>query len=169
MLQNHLIYRLIIINAAFIAATTWALAQGYVAPMFIEDTTRICFIILAVFIVGMVSLFNRATKVTSILNGIKSGEPAKIDGQKFLAKGLHISSIANWLLQLGLLGTVIGIAMSAGAVSSGDLSNAGGAKEMVASLMLVIKAALYACPDPLLPHLESIQNRSMIPTTEQPA
>jgi cadmium resistance protein CadD (predicted permease) len=119
MFHNHLLYRLVIINACASAAVVAAIAKGYVLPVFASDTTNISYAILALFVLGLASTLNRAMKVSAAINGMKQGhgvDPLK--AAKMSIKNDHINDIAKWLAYLGLLGTIIGfkIAVAGSAV-----------------------------------------------------
>lgn len=108
MFNNHLMYRLIVLNGCAIAALAWAWGQGYLS--YIEkDGSRISLAIIALFCVGMASLIIRAVKVTRVLNGNKHGTSYDINAVKFLAKGDHIDTISGLLVSLGFFGTVVGL------------------------------------------------------------
>lgn len=108
MFHNHLIYRLLISNACAGAGLIWAWSQGYLDYM-ASDTSRISYAILALFGIGMVSLFIRAIKVSWALNAIKAGGRLDINEVKFTAKGNHIQFIAYACQALGFFGTVVGL------------------------------------------------------------
>lgn len=126
-LRNLLLYRLAITNTCGFSLLAWAWSKGYVAPVFATDTTMLSYVIAGLFTVGLASTFIRAKKVSDEINARKSGafrgiaitymrrKAAKMD-----IKNTHIGDIANWLVELGLLGTVIGFYIAMGGKFTGD-------------------------------------------------
>jgi hypothetical protein len=111
MFRNHLIYRIVIFDACAVAALIWGLLAGHVWPMFATDTSGICMMIVAVFLLGKTSLFARCVKVSSAKNGQKSGEKLRLKPDSFMAKSEHLSDMVEAVAILGLVGTLIGLAM----------------------------------------------------------
>lgn len=114
MLSNLLLFRLAIVNTIGAAATFYAFQRGYVHELFTTDTTNISYAIAGLFVVGLLSTFNRAWKVSTAINEWRKlpipvgmtrlrEKAAKMD-----IKNDHINDIAKWLAYLGLLGTIIG-------------------------------------------------------------
>jgi hypothetical protein len=111
MFRNHLLYRIIIFDACAVAALIWGGMAGLVWPMFEMDTSRISFVIVAVFLIGKASLFGRCAKVSGAKNGQKAGEKLRLKPDSFMAKSEHLSDMVEAVAILGLVGTLIGLAM----------------------------------------------------------
>lgn len=111
MLDNLLIYRLILVNLAGAAIVAWAWVMGFVEPMFATDITGISWMVVALFVFGVVAVFRRALRVSRWLNGLKQGITPQVDTVKLLAKADHIGDIIEACAILGFLGTLIGLAM----------------------------------------------------------
>jgi hypothetical protein len=111
MFKNHLLYRLIIFDACAIAALVWGTVAGFVWPMFSTDTSRISVLIVVVFLAGKVSLFGRCAKVSAAKNSQKAGEKLRLKPDSFMAKSEHLSDMVEAVAILGLVGTLIGLAM----------------------------------------------------------
>jgi hypothetical protein len=119
--KNHLLYRLIIFDACALAALVWGVMAGVVWPMFATDTSGICMMIVAVFLLGKASLLGRCVKVSRVLNRLKPGGKngvnfvpgpfERINADKFHAKQEHLSDMVEAVAILGLVGTLIGLAM----------------------------------------------------------
>lgn len=118
MLSNLLLFRLIIVNTCGAVALAYAYQRGFVGMVFEADSSRICYAIAALFAVGMISVFQRALKVSTAMNAIKAGKRPDIDGIKFMAKGDHITDIAQWLAVLGLIGTIVGFIAALSGISA---------------------------------------------------
>jgi len=130
-------YRFLIFNclAFALAAALWI--NGFVAPV-IEGGAPITWGILALFAVGWGWCVKEVVVVASELNANDdSGAQPAIDAEaaKDTAKVAWLSSVAEWLVALGLLGTVIGFAHALEAVDSTTLGSADGAQQAVATLM----------------------------------
>lgn len=138
MLTNLLLYRLLIWNAIGLSAVVWAWINGYVQVLFKGETTGIGYLMVAVFLVGLVSLCARAVKVSKGLNSLKTG--ALIDPSKFAIKNGHIGHIAVWLVTLGLIGNMFGFAH---AVEGMDVSSATEALASVSVMIAGMKIAFY--------------------------
>lgn len=116
MLSNLLLFRLIIVNTVGAAATFYAWQRGYVHELFTTDTTNISYAIAALFVVGLLSTFNRAIKVGASINEWKAltvigGSSTKVRNKaaKLAIKNAHIWHIVRLLTGLGLFGTVVGL------------------------------------------------------------
>lgn len=138
MLNNLLIYKLVILNALALAGLVCAWHLGLVQMVYAADSSYICYGITALFAVGLASVFQRALKVSHTLNAIKTDEHPFINGAKFTAKGDHIADIAQWLAVLGLTGTVVGFIMALN-----DINVDGDPKAMVAQLIGGMAVAFY--------------------------
>lgn len=139
MLRNLLVYRLILLNAAGGAFVTWAYLQGYIATLFAGETTGIGYGIVALFVVGLVALAQRAYKVSMALNSLKGG--VVVDGSKFTAKNAYIGDIAVWLVTMGLLGNIVGFAV---AIEGLDLTGGtDAALQAIGQMLSGMKVAFY--------------------------
>lgn len=120
-MRNHLIYRLVIVNTVGAVLAYAAHASGMIAPIIRTDASHLSIVIVALFIAGLASTFTRAVKVGAAMNGRKSWyytDRRKV--AKMAAKNEHIGDVSNWLMTLGLLGTVIGFMMAMGGIEAGN-------------------------------------------------
>jgi hypothetical protein len=148
--SNHLVYKLVILNACGAAGVVWGYSQGYVQTLFQGDTTGIGYGIVALFAVGLAAVAERSYKVGKALNALKTwhatieagGFPGKKpDGSKFTAKQAYIGDIAVWLVTLGLIGNIVGFAI---AISNLDLSGgADAALQAIGQMVAGMKIAFY--------------------------
>jgi hypothetical protein len=143
MLNNLLIYRFVIVNALLVAFTALLWWNGLAAPIFITDASHITKIITVLFLLGWASTAWEIWRTSGRLNLAKLSGPTPCkpaERDKALAKLAWLDDIGNWLVSLGLLGTVIGfwIALPDGGVSV----DAKGAQTAVSSLMAGMRTAL---------------------------
>jgi hypothetical protein len=143
MLNNLLVYRLIVVNACAAAMLFWAWAQGHIQTVILGDDTKITYAIIALFAAGMWSILARAYRVTLALNTLKRGGTNRINPEKFVAKGDHIDEIATWLVTLGLIGTVVGFIIALSAMSGGNLVTAQGVQQMIGKMTAGMQVAIY--------------------------
>jgi hypothetical protein len=123
MLSHLLLYRMTLVNTAGCALALWAYAEGYVAPVFAQDTSRMSFAILALFAVGIASAYVRGWKVSAAKDAHKTGMSRvwlERRAAKMASKNEHVGDIANWLFTLGMLGTVVGFYVSLDNFVGGD-------------------------------------------------
>ena len=143
MLNNLLVYRLIVVNACAAAMLFWAWAQGHIQTVVLGDESNISYAIIALFLVGMFSIVARSYRVAKALNTLKRGGAEKINPEKFVAKGDHIDEIATWLVTLGLIGTVVGFIIALSAMSGGNLTTAQGVQQMIGDMTAGMQVAIY--------------------------
>ncbi len=158
MLKNLLLYRVILTNGLAAAACIWAYFAGYLLQVFERDVSHIGLIIVAVFLVGIVSVFVRSYKITKAKNELDAGQPVdKLKAFKMPAKNLHIYKIAEYLATLGLIGNALGffIALSG---ASGDPSQM--SEALIAGMSVAFGATLVGSITGLLMWI----NFSMIET-----
>ena len=133
-MSNLLLYRFILTNTllACLAVTLWL--QGYVWPV-IEGGAPITYGILALFAVGWIWCLKEVLVISSALNwndtnGARPASGAEAD--KDVAKTEWLSSVGEWLVGLGLIGTVVGMAMALAGLPA--VTDADGALRAVAHL-----------------------------------
>jgi hypothetical protein len=145
MLSNLLMYRFLIFNSlmfALVIALAW---NGVLGPLYANDQSGLTIAITVLFAVGWVWSLKETAVVSLELNSSKSNGPepacyAKRD--KDVAKTEWLTSISEWLVALGLLGTVIGFSIALSGIDQGSVANATGAQGAVASLMNGMRVAL---------------------------
>lgn len=145
MLKSLLLYRLIIINAVGVVLLAFAWQRGLVSEVMTGDTTGLVYVMTGLFGLFLVSLFIRASKVSSILNRSKADgfAPRPENKTKFLAKQAHLDEIPGWLVTLGLLGTVIGMSMAIFGIDQSSLGSPEGVKKVASGLIAGMQVALY--------------------------
>jgi hypothetical protein len=144
MLTNLLIYRFILVNTLLFALTMALWWNGYLAPIFQTDLSHVTFAIAALFAVGWFGTAREIVVASRQLNAAKSGPtPAReSERDKDLAKVEWLASVSEWLVGLGLVGTVIGFIIALSSVDQSALLQASGAQSAVATLMSGMRTAL---------------------------
>ncbi len=144
-MHNLLLYRFILANtllAALAAALAWS---GHLLPVFEQDQSRITLAIAALFLVGWGWTLKQLIAVSCCLNrakqlGYRPATPAESD--KALLKLEWLDELSEWLVALGLLGTVIGFAMAISDIDQTSVTQAAGARDAVAALIAGMRVAL---------------------------
>lgn len=149
MLKNLLIFRLVVLNVFGLAALIWAWFAGHIQTLIDGDVSGILYMLIALFSVGMFSLFSRALKVTRGMNELKSitigGRTKFVNSVKFLERGEHISDIAIWLVRIGLIGNVVGfaIALHSAGTNADALVTGDGLLKLMVQMMDGMRVAFY--------------------------
>jgi hypothetical protein len=144
-MRNLLLYRFILANSLFAALTAALAWSGHVLPVFETDQSRITLAIAALFLVGWGWTLKQLIAVSGALNlskahGYRAASPAVADKAKLKVEWLD--EISEWLVALGLLGTVIGFAMALSGVDQTSITQAAGARDAVAALIAGMRVAL---------------------------
>ena len=142
---NLLLYRFIIFNFLMfsgVAALVWA---GYLIPIFETDQSRLTFGIVGLFAVGWCWCLREVWIVSGSLNRSKALDyraATASEAEKALLKIEWLEDVSEWLVGLGLLGTVIGFSIALSGVDQDSVTGASGAQNAVAHLMQGMRIAL---------------------------
>lgn len=139
MLNNLLIYRVMVLNLVIFCGVVWALANGYIQILFEGETTGIGYAMVLVAAVAFAAFLVRVWKTSKAMNDVKAG--VWVDVRKFSIKSSFVGSVAVWLVTLGLIGNILGFSI---AVESLDLT--GGTDAALAAISGMIagmKVAFY--------------------------
>lgn len=144
-MRSLLVYRFILANTLFAALAAALAWSGHLLPVFETDQSRITLAIAALFLVGWGSTLKQLIAVSVCLNrskqlGYRPASPAA--GDKAMLKVEWLDEISEWLVALGLLGTVVGFSMALSGVDQTALTQASGAQNAVAALMQGMRVAL---------------------------
>ncbi len=144
MLHNLLIYRFLIINLLALLGGMIAWDRGWLLPIYANDFTYITFGISGLFIVSWLTTFRRIIRVATELNLAKVSVRVinKPIARKAWAKIEWLRDVNNWLVGLGLLGTIIGFKYALSGVDSGSLATAEGVSNAIGPLMEGMRIAL---------------------------
>ena len=144
-MRNLLLYRFILANAlgaTLAGAFAWS---GQLLPLFETDQSRLTFAIAALFLIGWGWTLKEVIAVSASLNrckalGYRPASAAQAD--KAGLKVEWLEAVADWLVELGLLGTVIGFSLALSGIDQTSLTQASGAQDAVAALMQGMRVAL---------------------------
>jgi hypothetical protein len=128
-------------DPAGVAAVRW---NGYLAPVFQTDLSHVTFAIAALFVLGWLGMAKEIFIASRQLNLAKAApQPAgEAERDKDLAKVEWLASVSEWLVGLGLVGTVIGFIIALSSVDQSTLLQTSGAQSAVATLMAGMRTAL---------------------------
>jgi MotA/TolQ/ExbB proton channel family len=162
-----LLLRFILANVIALALIGAAVGQGWVGAILAADQGGLCRAIVAVFVVGLVWSGQRAVQLSRGLNELErfvkipgARAPAYLDAvagrgadsRAILASSLRlklasriapIRHVANSLVLLGLIGTVVGFIIALSGVRPEVVSDVGAIGPMVSTLIGGMSVALY--------------------------
>lgn len=144
MLENLLLYRLIIVNLLGLLLVGYAQFNGWNEAIIAGDHTGIVWIVIAFFVVFQVSLWIRAGKVSRGLNALKRGEVPDIDAAKVAEKGAHLEDMIGWMLLIGLVGNVLGIMLSIDNANLGGGDTAAAIEGLLGSMDVAFGATIVS-------------------------
>ena len=145
MLTSLLIYRFVLANMLGVALCMALAWSGHLVPVFAADQSRVTFAISGLFLVGLAWTLKEAVCVSRGLNRSKAQgyRPASVaDAEKAMLKVEWLESVPEWLVGLGLLGTVIGFSVALSGIDQDSVMQATGAQNAVAALMSGMRVAL---------------------------
>jgi hypothetical protein len=162
-----LVMRFGVLNTALLALVAAAWLQGWLDAMIATDTYHVVKIIALVFLAGMQQCAARVAQLSGELNGLARGFPAPgsraaaylalVRDAEAGSRGLHAGNlrlklatrlgnvryIANLLVLLGLIGTVLGFIVALSGISPSTVSDVNAIGPMVSSLLSGMAIALY--------------------------
>lgn len=165
--HHLLLLRFTIINMVGIALMGVAYVHGYVALALNADPTGLTFVIFGVFLVGLAFSCDRAVKISRDLNDVQEFDPLRSteaasylvkmrgkgnDSRGLLAGAMRMTlshrvsivrHVANNLVILGLVGTVIGFIIALSGVDPKSAADFDSISPMVSTLIRGMSTALY--------------------------
>lgn len=143
--------RFLIMNAAGFAAALAAWRSGWIDRIIDGDQSHIIYLLFATFAVGVVLSGWRVWKIAAGLDRVKSGEihyhGRPVDHRalelKLFGRISHIRHLANSLMLLGLIGTVLGLIQALTSLNGSSIGDAGAAARVIAGLVAGMGTALY--------------------------
>lgn len=188
MYRYLLLFRFLLLNAACFGVLGGAWLQGWLDAMLESSARLMCLGIFATFLLGFAVCALKVVRTSLELNQVRGGRPAPgsraaahldrfpggpADDRRIAADLLrfrmasHISivgHIANTLVFLGLIGTVIGFIVALSSVEPGVTGNVRRIAPMVASLIDGMGIALYTTLVGAVLHVWLIVNHRMLAT-----
>ncbi|HYG89624.1 MAG TPA: MotA/TolQ/ExbB proton channel family protein [Azospirillum sp.] len=148
------------INLFGLAGLALAWINGWVAVVVETDTSYICFMIFVLFLIGVAATAWRIMKLTAELDCIERGEGGRLDHYRralatagsnatrslelrLFGRITFIRQIANALVMLGLIGTVVGFVIALNGVSTNAVQDANSISGMVGNMIRGMGVALY--------------------------
>jgi biopolymer transport protein ExbB/TolQ len=166
--RTYLLFlRFIVLNIAALAMIVYVWMRGWVSEMVERDVTQISLLIIGVFICGWLICTWKILRCSQEMNAIaKTGigtlarsqwyaeliDQASGDSRTAIAECLRsrlysrisvVRLIANNLIILGLIGTVIGFIISLGGVDAERVADVASVAPMVSTLIQGMSVALY--------------------------
>jgi hypothetical protein len=144
-MRNLLVYRFILANALAATLAAAFARSGHLLPVFETDQSRLTFAITALFLIGWGWTLKEVIAVSGGLNRSKrlGYRPASAaEGDKAVLKVEWLEAVSEWLVALGLLGTIIGFSLALSGIDENSVAHASGAKDAVAALMQGMRVAL---------------------------
>ncbi len=162
-----LVLRFVLVNLLGLVLTASAYFQGWLQGLFDKYTWSLSLIIVAVFLYGLVICGLKIWQTSLALNEIRAGKPsagsraaeyiAAIAGQSAEDRSILVSilrmkishrvsivrQVANSLVFLGLIGTVIGFIIALSGVDAKTVSDVNSISTMVGTLISGMSLALY--------------------------
>ncbi len=159
-MNNYLLWsRFAALNLAGMAGLALAYVNGWVGMVIAADASRITVVIAALFLFGLIATGIRVHKVTRELDHISKGSGGRLDSYRkalecgsdanralelrLFSRIAYIRHIANVLVLLGLIGTVVGFIMALSGVSAEAAADVGRIGPMVANLISGMAVALF--------------------------
>lgn len=145
MLSHLLLYRFLLVNLVGFLGLGLAWNQGMIDLVFLQDHSRITWLIAAMFTVGWLGTVRRCWSVSRALDRIKLGKYWTMttgDREKVWAKIEWMRDMTGWLVTVGLIGTVIGFTVALSAIDPDSLGAVSGVSASIATLMAGMKIAL---------------------------
>ena len=188
MYRYLLLFRFLLLNAACFGVLGGAWLQGWLDAMLVSSARLMCLGIFATFLLGFAVCALKVARTSLELNQVRDGRPApssraagylerfpggRADDRRIAADLLrfrmasHISivgHVANTLVFLGLIGTVIGFIVALSSVEPGVTGNVRQIAPMVASLIDGMGIALYTTLVGAVLHVWLIVNHRMLAT-----
>jgi hypothetical protein len=166
-IKHRLFLRFLSINAAGAALLGAAWLHGWIDPIIAGDSTGLTSLIAAVFLAGLILCGKKVWRVSTELDRLTWSEPpnsswvgayrVQVKGaggatRQIAAAGLRlgmasyispIRHIANSLVLLGLIGTVVGFIIALSGVDPDTVSDVSAISPMVSTLLSGMAVALY--------------------------
>ena len=150
--RSELLLRFILLNLLAIAMLGAAALEGYVNTVLQADQTGLSVLIFAVFVVGLIISVKRAWQISQEIDELTHPGTLTLDSGKTSQGALRlrlsqriasVRHIANTLVLLGLIGTVLGFIIALSGVDPDTASDVNSIAPMVSVLIQGMSTALY--------------------------
>lgn len=165
--QYLLLFRFLAINASAIACLMAVWLQGWLDPLYQQDHTRLVALTSGLFAIGFVICIRKIFQVSMELNSLSLERPTRgsrvemflertrtldASGRANLSNSLRlklgtkiavVKNIANSLVLLGLIGTVLGFIIALSGVEPDSVGDVSAIGPMVSTLIEGMSVALY--------------------------
>lgn len=141
-----LFWKILLINVAGTAVVGAAAVQGWVAPLFLQDGSRLSFVIAAVFVAAIGLSTAKAAEVSLLgrrpiaWTMAEEHAYARLLIQDWLSYPRYLT---NMLTMLGLIGCVIGFSMVTGSLDQQAIGDPGAIAGMVGTLFAGMATAMH--------------------------
>ncbi len=145
MLKNLLLYRFLLFNAAALSCVGLAWFAGLLSYLYQNDLTYLTYTITGLFTLVWGATFKRVVDASRGLNRQKAGHGSYVsprDARKTWAKLRWLSEGSEFMVGLGLIGTIIGFSIALSGVDPGNLGSSTGVSAAIGPLMVGMKIAL---------------------------
>jgi len=183
-----LLVRFILVNIISISLLVVVYLQGWLDSMFVQNTREFVILIFCVFLYGLIVCAVNIWRTCSELDAIKSGNPAPDSrAGKYLATIYRndresrsmgatvlrakltnritiVRHIANTLVLLGLIGTVVGFIIALSSVDPGASADSDTIAPVIARLINGMSVALYTTLVGSVLHIWLIINHRILTT-----
>ncbi len=183
-----LLLRFVVVNAVALAmlATLWL--QGWLALVFESDITRLTVVISAVFVVGLIVAATKVWRCSHEINAVRTDDQGAetrlrwyrdltgraADGargmladclrSRLYARIAVVRTMANSLVVLGLIGTVVGFIIALSGVDTSAATDASTVGTMVSRLIQGMAVALYTTLVGAVLHIWLMMNYQVLAT-----
>lgn len=162
-----LLFRFVLLNVLVASIVAAAALQGWLSDMFASDRLHLVKLIVAVFSVGLIGAAVRTIHLSAELNALDPGPPSRDSkaawflaathgrdsaGRAAMASLLRLKLqqrlsgpryLANLLVLLGLIGTVVGFILALAGIDPATVGDAAAIGPMVSRLLEGMAVALY--------------------------
>jgi len=141
MLTNLLIYRFALFNLAMFVLLGNAWQSGFAGSMVAGDASGIVIGISVVFVITWCETARRIVRTSLRWNQFKRfGDRIETDKDSF--KDRWLTDASDWLVGMGLIGTVVGFSVALAGINEESMNSATGVQAAIGELMAGMRIAL---------------------------
>lgn len=170
--MNKLILKLSAFNATVISFIGLAFVSGWIWPILMADITGITWLILGLAIIGIFLSFYKSTTFIGKLRKEYEGSPSPQQSVEYSltranANFAIIPTIANAMIMLGIVGTVIGLIIALQGINPSTISDANAIANVLGNLLHGISIKLSTTLFGILGNLWLMCNHYFLTTEVQ--